>query len=257
MKAIEIISKLEELCPKRFACDWDNVGLHVGREQMEVSGVYITLDADEEAIAAAMECNAQLIISHHPLLFHGIQQVNDAGFMGNRVLTMVEQGIGCYCMHTNFDVKGGMAQVAAEKMGLINLHVLEETIEGEGIGRVGDLPYELSLQEFCEQVKQAFGLDHVNFYGDTKQRIRRVATVPGSGKDDVELAMEMGADVFVTGDMSYHVAIDAVAQGMSVIDAGHYGLEQIFIDIVADYLEKSFPELMIVQAVKHNPRRFL
>lgn len=257
MKAIEIINKLEELCPKRFACDWDNVGLHVGREQMEVSKVYITLDADEEAIASAMECGAQLIIAHHPLLFHGIGQVNDADFMGNRVITMIEQGIGCYCMHTNFDVKGGMAQVAAERMGLQDIQVLEETIEGEGIGRIGQLTEELSLQELCEQVKQSFCLDYVNFYGNTKQRVRTVATVPGSGKDDVELALQKGADVFVTGDMTYHVAIDSVAQGMSIIDAGHYGLEQIFIDILAKYLKENLPELEVVQAVRHNPRRFL
>lgn len=257
MKAYEITKVLEQLAPKRYACDWDNVGMHVGREDREVKKALVAVDADERAIARAVETGAQMIISHHPLLFHGIRQVNDRDFLGQRVLALTEHGINCYCMHTNFDTAGGMAAEAAKRLSLQGAVVLDPCAEPYGIGQIGDLAQEMTLKEVCMFVKERFGLSCVSYYGEPQKRIRRIAVVPGSGKDEIPAALEKGAQVLITGDITYHYGTDAKASGLAVIDAGHYGLEQIFTDIVSEYLKERLPGLLTEKMEGSNPQQYI
>ena len=165
---------------------------------------------------------------------------------------MIQADLCYYAMHTNFDVKG-MAQLNQECLGLAEYEVLEETAPGEGIGRVGVLDAPMDLKTFAEKVRNDFEIPDVRMYGDPAKSVCRVAVSSGSGKSMIRGAIAKGADVIVTGDVDYHSAIDAVAQGIAVIDAGHYGTEYGFIAYMKQELEAMFPELEVGSARVHHP----
>lgn len=260
MTCQEIISLLQEQSPEEFACDWDNVGLLVGDFQQEIRKIYIAVDATGETIAEAAAEHADMLLTHHPMIFKGLKKVNTRDFTGKRVIALIQNHISYYAMHTNFDVKG-MAQLAAEKMRLSGCQPLEVTAEGqngpEGIGRVGFLPEELSLEACIRQVKEAFAVDTVKVFGDLQQKVKRVAVSPGSGKSVISNALSCGAHALVTGDIDHHEGIDAAAQGLAVIDAGHYGVEKLFIPYMAQYLREKAPEIEVVAQPVKQPFLFV
>lgn len=252
MTCKEIMEKLEERWNPSYALEWDNVGLLVGREDKEIKKVFTALDATEETIAQALEFGADLLITHHPMLFSPVKKVTSADFIGRRLIMMIRADLCYYAMHTNFDVKG-MAQLNQECLGLAECEVLEETAPGEGIGRVGVLDAPMDLKTFAEKVRNDFEIPDVRMYGDPAKSVCRVAVSSGSGKSMIRGAIAKGADVIVTGDVDYHSAIDAVAQGIAVIDAGHYGTEYAFIAYMKQELEAMFPELEVGSARVHHP----
>lgn len=250
----DIMKVIETTYPKHAALEWDNVGLLVGRIDKEVKKIYVALDATDEVIDAAIALEADMLITHHPLLFSPLKTITDEHFIGGRVVKLLQHDISYCAMHTNYDVLG-MAKLAGNYLGLKDMEVLEVTDEehAEGIGRVGFLSEELSLMECCELVKENFQLDGVKVFGNMEQKIKRVAISPGSGKHMTELALAKGADVFVTAEIDHHEGIDATARGMSIIDAGHYGLEHIFIEDIAEFLRKKLPGMKISTAPKVHP----
>lgn len=260
MKCQEIITILCKQAPEHYACDWDNVGLLVGDARKEVQKIYIALDATEETIEEAIEQKADMLLTHHPMIFKGLKKVNTEDFIGKRVMSLIREDIAYYAMHTNFDVKG-MAELAAEKMGLKNCQVLEVTCEDEqglqGIGKVGMLLDTMEVKECAQLVKRAFHLEQVRVFGDLNARITKAAICPGSGKSVIGKALESGAQVLITGDIDHHEGIDAAALGMAVIDAGHYGIEKIFIPYMKQYLEKNTEGLTILEQPEKQPFVYL
>ena len=164
--------------------------------------------------------------------------------------------IAYYAMHTNFDVMG-MAQLACDRMHLQNAAPLEITCEkdgqAQGIGRVGELEKPMRLSECCALVKSAFGLEHVKVFGNLQDTVERAAICPGAGKSDVAHALQAGAQVYITGYIDHHTGIDAAAFKMAVIDAGHYGIEHIFIAYMAEYLKEHAPELTVIRESRREP----
>lgn len=256
MKCYEIIEKLEAQSPVSYAQDWDNVGLLAGRRDKEVRSIYIALDATDEVIEEAVRLKADMLLTHHPLIFHKINRVNTDDFIGKRICTLIREDIVYYAMHTNFDVKG-MAEAAADKMGLQNCEVLDVTYDDgtnkEGCGRVGTLPYRMTLEECAQLVKRNFQVPSVRIYGDKDTMIRDAAIMPGSGGSFLKDAIQAGADVMITGDIDHHEAIDALAQGICIIDAGHYGIEKLFITYMQEYLARSLPQLQLYIAEYKEP----
>ena len=256
MKCGEIIEKLEAISPVKYAEDWDNVGFLAGRREKEVQTVFIALDATDEVIDEAIEVGADMILTHHPLIFKPLTRVNTDDFIGRRVVRLLQNDICYYAMHTNFDVMG-MAEAASEEMGLLQPEVLMTTCaekeKSEGIGRYGRLKEVLSLSECASYVKEVFRLEHVNVYGDLETPISVAAISPGSGKSVMKATVEAGADVLITGDVDHHMGIDLQAQGVCVIDAGHYGIEKIFVPYMKDFLKKEIPSIQICMAEEKNP----
>ena len=161
-------------------------------------------------------------------------------------------------MHTNYDVVE-MGEAAGELMKLQHPEVLEITGTDarsgkvEGIGRVGSLVRPVTVQECAQIVKRIFDLDTVKIFGDLDQVIERVAICPGSGKSMIGTAIKKKAQVMITGDIGHHDGIDAVDQGIAVIDAGHYGLEHIFVNRMEQYLKTQFPGMEIRKTESGNP----
>lgn len=255
MTIAELTKYLEQQIPSSLALDWDNVGLLVGDDRADVKTVYVALDATEEEITKAIEAGADLILTHHPLIFQGCRRITAKDFVGKRILLLAEHAIACYAMHTNFDVQV-MGWLAAERLGLQNPKVLDVTVrqeEEKGIGCLGNLTQEVTLEELAAKVRDAFGLSHVKVFGDKTQLLFHAAVSPGSGKGEIDAALGAGAQVLITGDVDHHSGLDAVARGLCVIDAGHYGLEHIFISYMSHLLSKRFPQLTVVSAEFEEP----
>lgn len=248
MECKKVIEILEKQSPKSYACDWDNVGLLVGREDKEIQKIYIALDATDEAIEEAIANGADMLLTHHPMIFKEVKRVTQEDFIGRRIIRLIQNDMVYYAMHTNFDVMG-MADLAADYLGISDTRVLEITSVSEtgeeGIGRYGSLKKEMTVRECCEEVKQAFSLENVKVFGDLERKVKTAAISPGSGKSVISNALQAGVDVLITGDIDHHEGIDAVAQNMTVIDAGHYGVEHIFIPYMEQYLKREAKELEI------------
>jgi len=252
----EVMERIERAYPGSSALEWDNVGLLVGREDKEVKRIYVALDATNEVIEAAIRTEADMLVTHHPLIFGGLKQVTNRNFIGARVLKLARCDISYYAMHTNYDVKR-MAGLSCEMLHMEGTEILEvtdvcENGMEEGIGRIADVE-QMSLGELCEKVKRVFKIDALRVFGDLDISVGRIAVCPGSGKSVIEIALKKGADVLVTGDIGHHEGIDAWAQGMAVVDAGHYGIEHIFVDDMKQYLEKNVPGAKVWAAVPCYP----
>lgn len=257
MRASVIIEKLQELAPRQYAMDWDNVGLLAGRADKEVKKIFVALEITDAVVEEAVGFGADMIVTHHPLIFKPVPSVTDQDMIGRRLVRMIQADISYYAMHTNFDsAPGCMAELAAERIGLISeAPLLAVTENGScGIGKVGVMPEgEMTVRALAEKVKACFELPFVTVYGDMGQQsrmVRRIAISPGSGKSMISDALRAGADVLVTGDIGHHEGLDAGEMGLSIIDAGHYGLEHIFIPFMEGYLNEQFGTEVCVKAAK-------
>lgn len=239
VKCSDIIAKLELLSPPQNACSWDNVGLLVGRRNQDVYKILIALDATKEVVKEAVNQKADLLITHHPMIFTAMKKINEDSVCGSKILDLAENHIAYYAMHTNFDILGGMAEIASERMQLHNSKPLEYMSDKEdiGLGCIGDSAESMDLRMCAELVKKQFSLSEVAVYGDMNQQINRIAICPGSGKSMISLAKEQGAQVLITGDIGHHEGLDAIEMGLAVIDATHFGLESVFSEYIKQYLD--------------------
>lgn len=264
MECREILQIIEEIAPVSYACSWDNVGLLAGRRDKQVSRVTVALDADDRAIEQAVANGSELLVTHHPLIFSPMKRITDETLVGRRLVKLLSHDMCLISMHTNFDIAPGcMGDLAAQRLGLTGYTPLEVTGEGDngpyGIGVVGS-PAEgsVTVEELCFQVKEAFDLEGVQLYApEDMGPVTCVAMCPGSGKDEISYALAAGAQVLITGDITYHYATDAVAEGLAIIDAGHYGLEQVFIPFMASYLKEQLPDLTVDAVKICQPSRFV
>lgn len=256
MKCSEIIDIIEAVYPKSAALGFDNVGLQAGRTGKEVKRIYLALDATDEVVEDAVRKRADMLITHHPLIFSPLKSVTDEEFISRRIVRLIQQDISYYAMHTNYDVLG-MAALAEQLLELKDTEVLDVTMEREqkpeGIGRVGSLPRKMTLRECCSYVKEKLKLDSVKVFGDLERPVMRMAVSPGSGKSEILPAVLKRAEVLVTGDIGHHEGIDAVAQGVAVIDAGHYGTEYIFVEDMRGFLEEKTSGIEILTAPDVHP----
>lgn len=254
MKVRDIYERLDKMAPFKSALDWDNVGLICGDMEKDIQKVLIALDADDTVIDTAVSEGCQLILTHHPFIFSSIKRIVATDMMGSRILKAISHGISIMSMHTNFDVHV-MGEIVAKRLGLNSYEVLDVTEEesGKGIGTVSQTE-ETTMEELSQKVKTKFNLPFVAYYGPKDQKVNRIAIVPGAGSSEIELAIQKGADTLITGDIDYHNGCDAKSRGLFVIDAGHYGLEHIFIDYMETYFKEHIPEIKAVGMKTVFPR---
>lgn len=246
MRCRDVIEALNRLSPPDYACDWDNVGLLVGREEKEVKKVMVALDASKEIVADAVDKQVDMLVTHHPMIFSAMKQINENQFTSEKVLTLAENKIAYFAMHTNFDAVGGMAELAAgeQYLNLKEVKPIELCGDtGEGMGRYGKLPKPMTARQAAEYVKEKFGIPYVLLYQSGKEQdtvYDRIAVMPGSGKSQMKEVKKQGYSLYLTGDYGHHEGLDAMDMGLTVIDATHYGLEHIFIAYISQHLRKLF-----------------
>lgn len=253
MNVKDIIDILETVIPADMAESWDNVGLLVGNENATVNKVLIALDPVTSVINEALLLNADLIITHHPIMFSPINKVTPKTYDGKIISTLLENKINLCAMHTNLDYyRKGLNYMAAKALNLVSVQPLvpHEKYENAGMGVIGYLPFAvpISLDSLAEYVKSAFKADFVKFAGAAEADMHKIAIVTGSGTDYIDAAIAQQADVLITGDIKYHTAVDAVERGLYLIDAGHFDTEKnainLFYKLLYDKLKENNVEII-------------
>ncbi|MGN1098555.1 MAG: Nif3-like dinuclear metal center hexameric protein [Clostridia bacterium] len=223
--------------PPEYAADYDNPGLLAGRKNREISKVLLCLDCDRFVVDEAVREGAQLIISHHPVIFGGIKSVTDQDPDGETLLSAIENGISIYCAHTNLDsCPGGLTDYLCEKLNLTPL----EPIEGND-GRICAPREGLRLLELCSKIKEVLNLEVVSTTAQMNRPVKRVAVCNGSGGSMAGAARAKGADVYITGDVKYHQLREFyLAENFEYIEVSHYDSEKIVTELLFDRLKERF-----------------
>ena len=254
MKVKDIISVIEEFAPLGIQEKWDNSGLCIGSPEAEVSSVLVGLDCTEELVDEAVACGADMIVTHHPLIFSGLKKISPDDIVGAAVIKAVKAGISIYAAHTNADkVIAGVSGAMVAKLGLENVAILDEDGEGTGLGVVGDLPEPLTAEEAVELVKSRFKLKAMRASRPVEGMISRVAMCGGSGGSLIGAAKASGAQLYLSGDISYHNFF--TPENFMIMDIGHYESEIEIVDILFSLIKKKFPTfaVRITQNIYSNP----
>jgi len=244
----DIESALYALAPKALAAEWDNVGLLAGSADREVRSVLVALDITEPVVDEAERMGADLIVSHHPVIFHPVKSITDRDPSGRLLIRLVRSGTGAVCMHTNLDAaQGGVNDALASALGLQDAAPVAEG----GIARIGTLPEAMALPGFLARVKNALRPNGLR-YVDGGRPIRKVAAGGGACGDFLWEAAALGCDAFVTADLKYNHFLDAGVLGLTVIDAGHFPTEDVVCPMVVRYLREKFPEVQVEKSAVHR-----
>jgi dinuclear metal center YbgI/SA1388 family protein len=240
-----VLDILEEIAPSHAAENWDNPGLQIGDLSQEVCKIFISLDPTLKSLRKAVKRNAQVLLTHHPLILKPISSLNRGWYPGDVIFESIERGVSIIAAHTNLDaVRGGINDGLADLFGLQEVRGLEERsdLDEGGLGRIGDLPKPVRLGEVTERIKVILGAARIGVIGRKDRRIKRVAVVGGSGGGMVALASKKGAQLLITGEVRHHEALEAEALGLALIEAGHFQTEKPALKPFADHLRNRFLE---------------
>ncbi|MBR1821517.1 MAG: Nif3-like dinuclear metal center hexameric protein [Clostridia bacterium] len=214
----QVLALVDQIAPFELAEEWDNVGLLAGRPDMPVETVLCALDMSMDVLDEASRKGAQLVVTHHPILFRGRKNLAETDGEGRLLCALARSGIAMIAAHTNFDnANPGVNDALAAALGLENVRALEGGV------RLGT-PKQTDFGLFAARATAVLG-GPVRRYGDSGREIRRVAVLGGAGEDYAHIAIAAGADVYLTGEMAYHKALDAVDNGLCVLEAGHAATE--------------------------------
>ena len=233
---------MNRIAPKKFAEEWDNPGLLVGNPKNEVEKIFVALDVTEEVIKNSVDFGANLIISHHPIIFHAVKNFRTDLPLGRKIEMLIKNDISVFAAHTNLDSAiGGVNDVLAEKIGLVDVKMFGD--EEISLGSIGKLPQPVDAKTFAEHVKKVLGAENVRLIDAGNFLIDKVGVCSGAGADIISKAKFFGANCFVTGDVKYHEAQSATENKIHVIDAGHFATEFPIVHALAEILRKEFDKL--------------
>lgn len=242
-----ILQYLETLAPRELKMDWDNVGLLCGSRSREVTKILIALDPFEAVCKEAAEMGAELIVTHHPLIFVAPKAVTDETSVGRCILALCRHGISAINAHTNLDcATGGVNDVLASTLGLENT----EVIGCENLLRCGEVPQQ-PLAAFLSHVKTTLDCRGLR-YVDGGKPVHKVAVGGGACAGELMDAVVAGCDTFVTADVKYNQFWDANDLGINLIDAGHFQTENPVVSVLAEKLQTQFPEIQVKISKAHK-----
>lgn len=233
-KVGDVLRIVGKAIPEALAREWDNPGLQVGSLNVPARGIIVSLDAELPMLETARGLDANIAVTHHPLIFDPIKRLDLDLPVGKVLAEAIRDGITIYSSHTNLDVMdGGVNDTLAGRLKLLNIRSLEE------IGRIGELHDEETVDGLLERLKTEFSLPYVTVAGNRGDRIKRVAVCGGSGGSLIRDAAKNGADVLITGDVKYHAAKEAESYGISVIDIGHFASESVILPVMASLIKEA------------------
>jgi len=241
MRLKDIVGELQTIYNPKLAEDWDNVGLLVGNENTDINTILLCLDITEEVVERAVKEKTDLIISHHPFIFSGLKKITSESVHGRKILKLIENKIAVYSGHTNVDFGiNGLNDYIFYKLNLNG----KEHVKG-GTARIKILDHEMELTNLIRIIKEELGLDFVRYVGENK-KIRRIGLVTGGGSSFMH-SVKKNIDVFLTGDLRYHEALDVLEEGGMLIDIGHYESEYLF----AELMELQVSQFFKGKIIKH------
>ena len=253
----DIFNHLNKLADVKLAEKWDNVGLMLGSNNNEVSRVLVCLDVTTSVVEEAIANNVNLIVSHHPLIFKPLKNIDYSTDFKSRIIrNLIKNDISVISFHTNLDSATlGLNDYLAKILKLNEIQVLfEHSLDNTaGLGRIGKLSKPLKLNDFITYIKNCFSLETVSaIIGDEKE-ISTIALLGGSGADFIYTLPEV--DVYLTGDVGYHAALDAIEMKKNIIDVGHF-TENLVKDLLLDYISELNVEV-IKSSVEKSPFKIL
>ena len=228
----QVYDFINERAPFETQVAYDNSGLLVGHPSNEVTGIHFALDVTNNVIDEAIAHGANLIVTHHPMMFSPIKRLVETDYQARLLCRLIREGISLISAHTNLDqAAGGINDVLAQRIGLTD-------IQGEGFVRVGTLPSPMTAGELAASISAALG-DVVRVMGDASARVEKVGMCSGSGADEWPAAAAMGAQAFLTGEAKHHIALEAADRGVVLLEAGHHATEEPGIFALAKALQMS------------------
>ncbi|MCD7778618.1 MAG: Nif3-like dinuclear metal center hexameric protein [Clostridiales bacterium] len=248
-KCKDIIAAMEEIAPVRLAYSWDNPGLMCGDRNMEISKILVSLDVDDNVITEAAEKGANMIVTHHPMIFRPVKSVTADDKTGRYLIRLIKNNTAVFSAHTNLDMSNiGTNAELAKILELKDVEFLMPSEDGiYAMGRVGTLEKKVTVEEFGGFVKKKLGLKNmvISKAGEYVSKIG-LCTGHGCDKEFLKAALDKGCDGFVSGDIGYHEAQEALAMGISLFDGTHYGTETIVTKPVAEFLRNRFDIEIII-----------
>ena len=247
----DILKFIEGIAPPFMMEGWDNCGLLCGRKDREVKKILVALDPFRTVIDEAIALKADLIVTHHPLIFRDkLMAVNEDTEAGRCVLELIEHGIAAINAHTNLDMApGGVNEVLAKTLGLVNMEIVDP-VDHYGLLRKGEVS-EQPVENFLETVKEKLGCKGLR-YVSSGMPVRVVAVGGGSCADFMPQALAAGCDTFVTADVKYNQFRTAFELGLNLIDAGHFHTENPVMPVVAEKLRAEFAGVEVIFSEKHD-----
>jgi len=244
MTVKDIMTCITEIAPLQWQEHYDNAGIQVGDINAEVHRALICLDITEAVVDEAIAKQCNLIVSHHPLIFHGLKHITPATYIERAVMKALKHDIAMVSMHTNLDNSYlGVSRVLAEKLGLTNLHLLQPSDadpEVCGAGMIGEFAMPLEEGDFLNLVATAIGSPCLKHSALTGRKIAKVALCGGSGTPFMSDALRQKADAYLTADIKYHDFF--IPEGnILLVDGGHFETEQFTKELIRDLIQKKFP----------------
>ncbi len=257
MNGVDIKKIFETFYPRDLAYDWDNVGLQIGKLNKEINTILLSLDLTLEVVDEAIKQNVDLIIVHHPLIFSPIKSIDTDTYKGMIIEKLIKNEITLYVAHTNFDISNqGMNLILANMLKLRNQKIIDYTTETEGLGRIGEID-EMSMEDAILYVKETFKVETARFIGTLDSTVKTIAISGGSGSSNIYNAKNMKADLYVTGDLSYHYAHDVLAIGLNALDIGH-NIEKFFVYELKNVLKNAgITSNILISKINTNPYKFV
>ena len=252
----DILSYLETLAPRSMKMDWDNVGLLCGGKNRPVTKVLVALDPFEGGCKEAAQWGAELILTHHPLIFSPLKSVTDETSIGRAVQLLCSAGISAINAHTNLDcAPGGVNDCLAQTLGLSDVQVIapagvDELGRPWGLLRQGVVEIQ-PLSDFLPHVKEALHCDGLRYVNGGKP-VQRVAVGGGACASELMDAVHAGCDTFVTADVKYNQFWDAHDLGLNLIDAGHFATENPVVSLLAAKIAAAFPDITVKISETHR-----
>ena len=248
MKTKDIINILEKKFPKINAEEWDNVGLLIGDYDKEIKKIQFSLDATLESIENAISKKVDMLITHHPIIFKAIKDITEQNILGKKIRDLIKNDINVYAIHTNLDSSiEGLNDYVLKKIGILEYKILDFDEEKNcGTGRIFKLNEEKNLKNFIEELKLKLKILNLRVISnDLNKKIKKIALINGSAMSYWRKAKKEKVDLFITGDIGYHDALDALESGLNVIDFGHYESEHFFYEILIEELKDNNLEFLV------------
>ena len=249
-KVKEIRDFFDSVAPFYMKFDFDNIGHLVGFSEADVSKAIVALDITDDVVDEAVNMGAQLIVSHHPLIWDPLKRVVDDDPKGKKIIKMIQHGISAICLHTNMDTAEGgvndalMAALGGKVTGLLEPHGTHPDGSPFGVSRVGELSEETELEDFLKAIRVSLKANGLRYVSGGK-KVKKIACCGGADAGDMMKAFQLGCDTYVTSDLKYDHFLMAKEMGLNLIDADHFCTENVVVPVMAEKLRAKWPEMEV------------
>ena len=240
MNVSSIINFLNDEVKLKDHESWDNSGLQIGSMEVNINKIMLTFDLDMEAAKHAVKEKADLIITQRPIFVSDKKKIDRDTYEGQIIYMLIKENINLYSIHTSYDMADkGVTYNLAEKFNISDYQVLHPVnIDNSGYGGIGEVA-PINIREYSKFVKEALKADYIKLYCNDEKTVKKVAFCGGSGSEFIQDAIRQGADVYITGDIKYHQAQEALKNNLCIIDAGHYNTEVHSMELIEEVIKKT------------------